>query len=144
MSAFLVSNAHVNALATFAADQGLVACAATAARQMWAENAASVRALYSDADAFWPELASLDRIFTYEDITLPSLWHVLKGARCFAYQACEHAGWSASTTKALCDAIQDRAAAMLNLNGPRDPRIDRNAHYEAAPWGLDAQKEAGA
>lgn len=70
MSAFLVSNTHVNALATFAVDQGLVASAATAARQMWTENAASVRARYSDADAFWPELVILDRIFVYEDVTL--------------------------------------------------------------------------
>lgn len=139
MSAFLVSNHHVNALATFAADQSLTSDASEAALLLWRENAASLRGLYADADQWWPDLARLDQAFAYEDVTLPTLWHVLKAGRCYAYQSCEHAGWATSAACALNEGIMARAAQMLGLADHRCDSISRNGFYEDAPWGLEAE-----
>jgi len=138
MSAFLVSNFHVNAMATFAVDQGLAADAASCALMLWIENRASLRARYETrADEYWSDLPVMEQVFRYEDVTLDSLWTVIKGSHCYAYQACEHGGWATSDARRLADRIVERACEMLGVSS--DPEaIRRNANYEAADWGLEA------
>lgn len=140
MSAWLVSNRHVNALATFAVDQGLCADPAAAALDMWRENAASLRGRYQErAATYWPELATLERDFSYQDVTLASLFEVIKAADCYDYQSCEHDGWKASAAKALTDRIIARACSML---GRDYDRACRQPEYESAPWGIDEEVSA--
>lgn len=138
MSAWLVSNYHVNALATFAADQGLTNLRpADLALQLWLENRKSLRHRYpNDADECWG-LKTLEADFCYQDVTLPNLWHVVKGARCYAYQSCEHPGWAESSAKAVCDRIQARAFDMLGAAPAEIESRHGHRHYDAAPWGLD-------
>lgn len=140
MSAWLVSNRHVNALATFAVDQGLCADPAAAALGMWCENRASLRDRYEDrAATYWPELATLEGDFAYRDVTLPSLWHVISAADCYDYQSCEHDGWKSSAAKALTDAVRARACEMLGF-AAGDDRVRRHPEYESAPWGIENEE----
>jgi hypothetical protein len=142
MSAWLVSNYHVNALATFAVDQRLTNHAPAAlALDLWRENRASVRYRYADADQVWPQLITLDADFRYDDVTTPSLWHVLKAARCLACQSSEHPGWVDSAARTVCDAIQARCFAMLGTTPAWVDGRFGHPHYDAAPWGLDAPKD---
>lgn len=137
MSAWLVTNHHVNALAAFAADQALTNRPAdVVALELWTENRSSLRHRYADADTCWTELPQLERVFTFDDVTLPSLWHVLKGAQCYAYQACEHPGWQRSVSHELVTRIEARAREMLGLGRYDD--VSRHHGYEDAPWGLEA------
>lgn len=140
MSAWLVSNYHVNALVTFAVDQGLTNKSATVAGlDLWQENANSLRYRYSDrADQYWPELPCLAALFTYTDVTVDSVWTILKAAHCYEYQSCEHPGWKTSEAQALISRIVDRCVHMLGLTSGDDPTIHRHHAYEAAPWGLEA------
>lgn len=138
MSAFLVSNFHVNALATFAVDQGLATDAASCALMLWVENRASLRARYETrADEYWSDLPVMERVFRYEDVTLDSLWAVIKGSHCYDYQACEHAGWVTSAARDLSARIVARACEMLGVSSEPEA-LYRNANYEAADWGLEA------
>lgn len=145
MSAWLVSNYHVNALATFAADQGLTnQPPAVLALMLWQENRNSLRHRYpTDADDCWG-LQGLEADFVYQDVTLPNLWHVVKGARCYAYQACEHPGWASSVAKATCDRIEARAFAMLGAAPAEIESRQGHRHYDAAPWGLDDPQQVDA
>ena len=48
---------------------------------------------------------------------------IAKLARCYDYQACEHAGWEASTAKAIVEALIAKYPETL-------------PEYEAMPWGI--------
>ena len=48
---------------------------------------------------------------------------IAKLARCYDYQACEHAAWEASTARAIVDALMARYPESL-------------PEYEAMPWGI--------
>ena len=48
---------------------------------------------------------------------------IAKLARCYDYQACEHAAWETSTAKAIADALIARYPETL-------------PDYEAMPWGI--------
>jgi hypothetical protein len=95
-----------------------------------AENAKSLRARYSDADegmvAEWADDGYVWQIpgseFTpFGDYQLTAV-AALKAIECYAYQACEHRGWHASSAAAFCDALRKRL-------------IDYLPGYEDAPWG---------
>ena len=119
MSAFIVSNDHINALVRFASvyDLGYYHSASEThvrvpgnedivAQMLLDENVRSVNFRYGDT-------AQADRI-SY-DINAPRLTAVqtIKAAACLEYQSCETSGWTDSEAKALLDSIRSEAIAQL-------------------------------
>ena len=118
MSAWLVSDAHIDALIDGAhqAGDGLVwehngtthHIASVApdrlGRMLQTENRASIAARYRDQPAQPAD-------HTYQgDPAQPVIWeaiHML--ARCYDYQTCEHAGWEGSELRAFTDALETAA-----------------------------------
>lgn len=58
---------------------------------------------------------------------------VLKAASCFAYQACEHDGWTSSRAHAIVEAIRLHALAQL-----WEEHVRNSPQWNAAPWGFDS------
>jgi hypothetical protein len=141
MSAFVVSDAHLDALVTVAifgvsghtALSGRwfapyvfnrPACVDTANR-LWEmllrENEASVNARYPAQSSITdPEFK-----FPLRPLYAPNISAVaaLKLVACYGYQSCEHEGWDTSDAKKFCAAL---TSALINaLPG-----------YDAAPWAI--------
>jgi hypothetical protein len=53
---------------------------------------------------------------------------IAKLARCYDYQACEHAAWEASTAKMIVDALCERYPEIL-------------PDYEGMPWGIGGRAD---
>lgn len=119
MSAFIVSNDHINALVRFASVNDLgyyhIASATfvrvpgkedSAAQMLLDENVRSVNFHYGDT-------VQADRI-PY-DTNAPRLTavQILKAAACLEYQSCETSGWTDSEAKALLDSIRREAITQL-------------------------------
>lgn len=113
MSAWPVSNALANMLATFAVDNGLCADAEAAALVLLLENRASLRGLYADADQKWPDLARLEQLFRFErrPVTAEA---ILGPLQAYMYQSSKHAGWLQSEACALCMQVNEIAAAAAS------------------------------
>ena len=119
MSAFLCDNEHLSAIAWVWAERTGGYCdpelAACMVRRLYWENVASLLARYPG-----------DRIDCGVELRprgkRPSAIRLIKSIHCYAYQACEHAGWEGSTVKADLD----RLAASLVYELPG---------YDDAPWG---------
>ena len=135
MSAWIVSDAHIDALVTFALDKRTrfwngkeavyVTCdnAEEIGRLLLDENVASVNHRYDgEIDDEQRNAAAAYRF--REFLPAPSPVVILKGCACYEYQACEHDGWNGSVAKAIIEAIH--ADAMSALPG-----------YDAAPWGIE-------
>lgn len=134
MSSFLVSNAHVNVLAGFAAAEGLDAAPASLALALWAANRRGLRARYDQADALWPQLADLERRFRYIELPLPSLWRLLKATHAYRHQSCDDPAWEGSRASAVTDAISDRLLQRLGVSGRMKAWAMRSPSYVEAPW----------
>ncbi len=117
MSAYLCDDAHISALAGYAAHarRDNVATIAACLRR---ENERSLETRYGDKD--FPPFR-LDA-HAAESAKLAPALQVLKAAQCYAYQACEHEGWEASPAKRIVDAIVARAITCL-------------PGYDDAAWG---------
>lgn len=130
MSAFICSDAHLTALASFAARHvesyyhagGRVPCRGQFVEglgQLLLEaNYRSVNFRYREATPtprFAPCGPARAALFTSVEI--------IKAAHCYGYQACEHPEYKGSEAKALITAILDEATRQL-------------PGYEAAPWGV--------
>lgn len=138
MSAFIVSNDHIDALVSFAlahrtsywTGSHRVAIshenAEEIGRILMDENVASVAHLYQDRIDQDERDAGAAYRFREFDV-LPSPVVILKACDCYDYQACEHDGWDASMAKIIVNAI--RRDAVRALPG-----------YEAAPWGIDNRR----
>ena len=109
MSAFLVSNATVNAIATFAADQGVCEDPAAAALHLWQANRAALRHHYADADAKWPELAALEDRFRYDRQPIESRATLRALLQSYAYQAAQGPDWTTSEAARILDRLLSRA-----------------------------------
>lgn len=142
MSAYIVSDYHINVLVNWAASRhGGNAVSyywershrdvrhdtARIASVLHAENVRSVNARYKDCQPAHG--------FKYRPLALGYLnlqpVQIIKACHCYAYQACEAEGWEQSEAKAIIDAIE--AAAVRSLDG-----------YEDADWSLDEPRKAAA
>jgi len=121
MSAYLVTDDHINALITWAFDTRdlksrfgyLGYDAQSAAQTLYTANVASLTERYGDQ--------GLPTEFVYRrfaHLNMMSAIQVIKACQCYAYQACEADTWEASTAKCMIDAIT--AAAITHINGYSD------------------------
>ena len=134
MSCCLVSNTHVNALASFAAAEGLCSTPEILAMTLWRQNRLSLRARYDRADDFWPQLGKLEQRFCYAETPLPSLWHVLKLTHAYRHQSADGQGWEESEARAVTDAVLGRALQKLSVSERMEAWAMRSPSYAAAPW----------
>jgi hypothetical protein len=138
MSAFLVSDNHIDQLITVAlhgprdgknarnwyqpslkGTQTWGAESATEAGQMLLnEN-------YNSLDARYPADKDGRHAFTYAGRG-PRLTIVeaFKALDCYEYQSCEHDGWEASYARKFCDSLRGNLCSSM-------------AGYDAAPWGIE-------
>lgn len=149
MSAWLVSKAHIDLLATYAHEEGLtfgeMLDPQKIGEMLWAENVASLDARYPGRymdDELRAEVAG----YVYAPAHTATLYagNVWNAARCLDYRSCEHEGWRASTACALVDAIEAHALAAAGgepLDGVSLPwghgeaNVTRGAPAEPAPTG---------
>jgi hypothetical protein len=110
MSAFLVSNATVNTLATFAADHGACDDPAAAALILWQSNRAALRYRYDDADSKWPELATLESRFRYERQPITSAAGLALLLQSYTYQATRYPDWEGSAAATILKRLVASAA----------------------------------
>lgn len=134
MSSCLVSNAHVNALASFAAAEGLHPAPEILAMALWEENRRSLRARYEQADALWPQLADLEARFRYAETPLPSLWHMLKATHAYRHQSRDDPAWEDSRARAVTDDILDHVLQRLGVSDRLQAWAMSSPSYVEAPW----------
>lgn len=124
MSAFLVSDDHINAMLTPLLNDGRETTLATLQRYaetLQAANLASVRHRYSHNEDYMRELEATKPI-KFKRYTKPiSPVMVLKLCQCFDYQACEPDDYEGSQAAKLVNSI--RSNTICDLEG-----------YEEAPW----------
>jgi hypothetical protein len=144
MSAFVVSDNHIDALVTFARNQeGLLgrmlrranvttydATETSIGRILLAENVRSVCHRYPDDE---PE--SIEH-YKFAPFPLPLeprqiAVFVLKAAHCLDYQSCETDDWPETVACALLQMIERRACSIL---------CDTLPEYDAAPWGVQVRE----
>jgi hypothetical protein len=138
MSAFLCTQTHIAVLAAALGDLGHdpQACGEVLLR----ENERSLRARYDDrADGYFGD-EGLTAAFVYAGpVRGPGVAWLLKQLDCYAYQACEDAGWSVSEAKRLVDEIARQLAGLSEDEAPALTldAIRASREYKAAPWGFD-------
>ncbi len=115
MSAYLVSDIHISALVSAAAAYGtLNEPAELAADRLKLENARSLIARYGSWEGceepcqFTPRANQL----TADEI--------LGALSCYEYQACEHAGWSASNAHGFCASLEAAVRLKSGIRGRPD------------------------
>jgi hypothetical protein len=138
MSAFMVSDKHIDALVIFAVRHNVsfrvngnrVNVTKTNAeeigQQLVDENFRSVNARYAERTEGYFGKAPTYKIEITKALSKPDLEPVvvIKQCHCYAYQACENDNWEQSAAFEIVNAIE--AAAVRKLPG-----------YDAAPWGID-------
>lgn len=132
MSAWIVSQAHVDALVSAALPSGGERLnynhagswhevghgdADRVGRLLWEECHRSVNYRYTEST---PTPAYNYRI---PGATL-SVATLIKAAHCYRYQSCEHPEWETSEARAIIEALESHL-------------VHRVPGYEEAPWGLD-------
>ena len=127
MSAFIVGKATIDALVTAIHSITVSRDAPVSAHDLdkigallWNENHRSCNALYREHNKA-PRYAF--------EVRACSATEMLKIARCYLYQSCEHEGWATSAACAWIAAIELHAKNL----GARQS----GAEYEAAPWGIE-------
>lgn len=92
MSAFLVSNEHINALISYALDQGVSISPANnpeqACRMLTEENIRSLRERYPGRD-FLQEWEDEAKTYTFKKTKKLPHTQIVKACDCYDYQACE-------------------------------------------------------
>lgn len=148
MSAWIVSENHINTLIEWGLRLGIIVAAEadTAGRDLWAENLASVAHRYPrdtdgtrpgpsefrDADVttytFAPAKAAGDAFGAF-DPNNPE--HALRQVECYSYQSSERLDWESSWAKSYTDALRSA------LDGPAT-RAHRNPKRDTAEvaWGV--------
>lgn len=147
MSAWMVSAAHLDLLASKACDDPTgrlylnTAEARAEARDLFGDeqpklyglepqigailhraNCASLNARYPDSEADGSMGQAVPYTWRRADCDDPRT--VLMAVRCFRYQACEYEGWERSLAAAICDHISEAQIRQLT---------------EGQPWGIDEQ-----
>lgn len=144
MSAFMVSNEHINVLVWAAGrdrhgstgnafrhtttEAGRHLCAATTAgrkelgQMLWQGNLDSLRARYGDSETAEPYRYSQPRHLDWSPL------EVLQALDCYEYQACEVRDWAASEVYEVCQALRlhyiDQATAA---SGSRVWAVEENS-----------------
>jgi hypothetical protein len=138
MSAWVCSDRHINALATFLAAReigfpwqgGTFSCIdqpANVANVLFAENVKSVNYRYDEAD---PTVGHEFELV----VPLPELGNLYRQFQCYDYQACEHPSYEHSLAKAMVTAGMSAIEVQLSMT---KEQIERSVEYNNAPWGLD-------
>lgn len=123
MSAFIVSDCHIDVLVSWAMDHKAGAFPKlTGPAQLGAllheENCKSVDYRYDEANP-------RDYRFTYRpEARALSAVQIIKACHCLGYQSCEHPGWPESLACSLLKQIEGHAVSRL-------------PGYEEARWSLD-------
>lgn len=132
MSAFQVSNAHINALvrARAVASKGnnwmrleSEMTDTDLGRMLLRENMASVACRYAHK-GFTVDEFELSAYRASRPAREFSVVELLKALDCYEYQACEHNGWKGSRAATFCADL--RTALIKCLPG-----------YDDAPWGIE-------
>lgn len=128
MSAFVVSDLHINTLITWAYNNKVQyykdlwvyinQTPTHAAEILHAENVRSVNSRYNERSK---TQYGRFRFVPVQD--LPDAIGIIKLCHCLQYQSCEHKGWEKSEAKKLLQAIIDTA-------------IDQIPGYKQAAWAL--------
>ena len=137
MSAFIVTDTHVNALVTYAVDKRLsyfdgknrnnilAHNAEEVGRILMDENVRSVCHRYNEASA---EEKSAGASYKFERFETPlTPVEAIKACHCLEYQSCETDDWEGTIAWRILQAIISHASH--NLPG-----------YDKAPWGIDSDK----
>jgi hypothetical protein len=123
MSAFVVSNRHIDFLISAAHRYGLPGFGYMTVDRVRVmlerENALSVAYRYRQPGTDVTVAERAVQLSTAE----PDPVQVLKAVHCYEYQACEHPGWEESEARKFCQQLTE--VAITKLPG-----------YDAAPWGL--------
>ena len=134
MSAFIVSDTHINLLVSFAERKDITAYygnprvaysfAKDAARLAGILHTANVESVNHRYDDHAP---SDDYQYQFSYKVVPAI-AILKGLDCLEYQSCELPDWEGTLAHALIQRI--RSSAIHCLDG-----------YEDAPWGFEEKVE---
>lgn len=138
MSAWICSDLHINAIATFAAGGHLavnyrgkvIDCAKDpqhVASVLLAENYRSVNYRYG-------EINSAEIVYG-EVVDLPSPVSMLKQLLCYDYQTCECPDYARTQAKAIVKACMNHVLTLLP--GFTIDQLRATPQYQQAPWGLD-------
>lgn len=84
---------------------------------LWAENIASVRYRYADADVSGMVPADSES-YVWATVGQVSVVQVLKFIDCLEYQSCEHPEWNDSEAKVFCNAL--RNSLIFHLPGYKE------------------------
>jgi hypothetical protein len=132
MSAFVVSDKHINTLITWAYNNkvqyykdrwvDINQTPTHAANTLYAENVRSVNSRYNERSK-----TQYDRFRFVPVQDLPDAIGIIKLCHCLQYQSCEHKGWDKSEAKKLLQAIEEYAMRAL-------PGFEKA--YNAAEWSI--------
>lgn len=116
MSAFLCSPKHISTLARYAVDNDLTDLTLRqVVDTLHSTNIDSLNSRYASREHFErSELADTDSVSSVQ---------IIKAARCYRYQSCEHDGWKHSLAHDLILRIIAHAACEMALPG-----------YDGAMW----------
>ncbi len=132
MSAWRVSQTHIDALITAGLEYGLIRegdSPAELGKLLWAENFHSVNCHYGEKK----------RTPSYEHNPAPyPPAMVLKSIHCYEYQSCESRRWDLSAARFFCLAL---ARAIIAKHFPNTATAIEGSGrevpgYNEAPWGL--------
>lgn len=128
MSCFIVSDAHISALAAFVIRSEILTWNPTTGLpyrpqeigdMFHAENVKSWNARYPK-DATEPSFHLVERAY----LAPRTLVQILRAIECFEYQSCDHDEWPESDVAKLCQRMRIKAIQLL-------------PGYSDAPWGIE-------
>src|SRR4051794_12373981 len=117
MSAYLCDQDTINAIATYAADHGIVTDAESFAELLTLTNVHAMQTRYPGRDWLEAEVIIPARSYRYERVEV-SPARVDKAAREYDYQACEVRNYDISLCAKLIDRIRVHAQALIELERP--------------------------
>lgn len=143
MSAFIVSNDHINAIVTYCVDKRVSYWtgeertpiqswnAEEIGRILMDENVRSVVWRYRDSSSdFADEAKDAAAEYRYLNFTTPlTAVEVIKACHCLSYQSCETDEWEKTMAWTILQAVISHASREV-------------PGYDAAPWGIDERSRA--
>lgn len=145
MSAFLCDDCHLTALAAYYYQYKPALTLGTTQSVfdlLRAENLRSLEARYRK-DRWWEEGTGESRLCGICQCTEFLPVEIVKAARCYEYQACEHDDWPASDAHRICQYIQEHALERVLAGQIARPArvvdlesLVTTTAYDRAAWGL--------
>ena len=143
MSAWIVSRAQIDALVlasvqfdvpfdpdSSAGRTPTPAGLAAAGAALWAENHRSVNHRYDESEPVPDYSPSLPEV-VLDPVA------VIKLIDCYAYQSCEHPGWTTSASADFCRRLREAALAGLALEPSRSGERAVPLGWDDRPWAFD-------